>query len=104
MNQKKAAEPWFIYLIETAKNSLYCGVTKDLERRFNEHKAQSTKTAKALRGKAPLRLVYAAQLNNKSEALKAEIWIKKRTRLEKLALIDGHKLIPNQHKKIFLQE
>ncbi|WP_284217222.1 GIY-YIG nuclease family protein [Agaribacter marinus] len=100
MNQKKAARPWFIYLIKTVQDTLYCGVTTCIERRLKEHRNQSIKTAKALRGKAPLTLVYAASIDNKSDALKTEIWVKKQKRTQKLSLIRGDILLPIAHCRI----
>ncbi|MCW8977182.1 MAG: GIY-YIG nuclease family protein, partial [Marinobacter sp.] len=28
---------WFVYMVRTARGSLYTGITTDVERRFNEH-------------------------------------------------------------------
>lgn len=77
--------PWFVYLIRTKENKLYCGVTNDLLRRFKQHSAG--KGAKALRGKGPLALVWSQTENSKSEALKTEIAIKKLTKARKEALV-----------------
>lgn len=92
-----AARPWTLYLIQTAKGTLYTGITRDLSRRLNEHQAQSTKTAKALRGKGPLQLVYGAQLDCHGDALRAEMWVKKQARKTKLALISGVLCLPFAH-------
>ncbi|WP_305417985.1 GIY-YIG nuclease family protein [Photobacterium leiognathi] len=35
--ETKTITPWYVYLIRTSSNSLYCGVTTDVERRFDEH-------------------------------------------------------------------
>lgn len=51
--------PWFLYLIRTADNKLYTGITTDVERRYQQH--QSGKGAKALRGKGELTLAFSAQ-------------------------------------------
>jgi putative endonuclease len=40
---------WFLYLVRTADNALYTGITTDVARRFLQH--QTGKGAKALRGK-----------------------------------------------------
>ncbi|WP_395344629.1 GIY-YIG nuclease family protein [Ningiella sp. W23] len=94
---KKAVSPWFLYLIKAGNGSLYTGISKDVERRFKEHCAQSSKTAKALRGKMPLQLEFVAILPNHTEALRAEIWLKKQTREKKLALIQQKISLPYQH-------
>ena len=62
--------PWFLYLIRTADNKLYTGITTDVERRYQQH--QSGKGAKALRGKGELTLVFSAPVGDRSLALRAE--------------------------------
>ncbi|MGQ8364691.1 GIY-YIG nuclease family protein [Glaciecola sp. 1036] len=94
VNEQKAVTPWFLYLVKTSNNSLYCGITTDVDRRFNEHCAQNYKSAKALRGKSPLSLVFQTQLENKSTALKAEIWVKKLRPKQKWALVNRQLLMP----------
>lgn len=78
-------KPWFVYLVRTRSQTLYCGITNDLQRRFAQH--QSGKGAKYLRGKGPLTLVWSKQVLTKSAALKEEIRIKKlpKSSKEKLA-------------------
>ncbi|MBP2701149.1 GIY-YIG nuclease family protein [Photobacterium lucens] len=68
--------PWYVYLIRTSSNSLYCGVTTDVERRFNEHQ-HSKKGAKYLKGKGPLTLAWSQQVRNKRDAMVFEYKIKK---------------------------
>ena len=80
---------WYLYLVEQASGALYTGITRDVERRFAEHQANSHKTARSLRGKGPLKLVFSAQVNSHSTALKLEYQIKKLPRNKKLALIAG---------------
>ena len=78
---------WSIYIIENRLNQFYTGICRDLSRRFNEHNSNSKLCAKALRGKAPLKLIYAADLDDHSSALKAEIWIKKLPKYQKIRLV-----------------
>ncbi|CDT84816.1 Hypothetical protein VCR14J2_300504 [Vibrio coralliirubri] len=75
---------WVVYLIRNRHNALYCGVTNNLERRFEQH--QTGKGAKALKGKGPLKLVWSFDVGSKSEALKTEYAIKQlpKSRKEKL--------------------
>ncbi len=81
--------PWFLYIIRCADNSLYTGITIDLERRFAEHQAQGTKCAKYLRGKAPLKLVFTTPVGDKSAASRLELRVKKRSKQTKERLITG---------------
>jgi len=80
---------WYLYLIEQASGALYTGITRNVERRFAEHQANSTKTARSLRGKGPLKLVFSCPVASHSQALKLEYKIKKLPRNKKLALIAG---------------
>ncbi len=77
---------WWVYMIECANGHLYTGCTNDIERRFKEHQANGAKTAKFLRGKGPLQLVYRESVGSQGEALRREIAIKKMTRTKKLEL------------------
>lgn len=79
--------PWYVYLIRTASNTLYCGVTTDVKRRFDEHQ-NSKKGAKYLKGKGPLKLVWCQQVRNKKDAMVFEYKIKKTlTKADKEQLI-----------------
>ena len=69
-----AKQSWSVYLIRNNRNALYCGVTNDIERRFNQH--QSGKGAKALKGKGPLVLEWSKSFESKIYAMKVEYFIK----------------------------
>ncbi len=95
MNNQK----WHIYIVKCCDNSLYTGITTDLERRFQEHQGNGKKAgAKYLRGKAPLTLVYSAYIGNRSEASKMEIKIKKLSKKAKESLISGERELPQIEK------
>lgn len=83
---------WCIYLIRTRLNSLYCGITNNVERRFAQH--QTGKGAKYLRGKGPLTLVWHRDVESKSIALKYEYQIKKMTKASKEALVIHQHALP----------
>ncbi|WP_112478031.1 GIY-YIG nuclease family protein [Vibrio variabilis] len=85
MSEIATEAEWFVYLIRTAEDKLYCGITNDLERRFKQH--QAGKGAKALRGRGPLKLVWSQTQQSKSEALKTEIAIKKLSKKQKEQLV-----------------
>lgn len=80
---------WFVYLIRTARGSLYTGITRDVERRFAEHQSGGARAAKALRGRGPLKLEFRQVVADRSEALKLEMQIKKWPKEKKEALIAG---------------
>jgi putative endonuclease len=78
---------YYIYILRCSDNSLYCGQTTDLERRVREHNFDKSKSAKYLRAKRPVKLVYSEELNSLSDALRREHEIKKMTKIKKEALI-----------------
>ena len=62
-------------------------MTKDLDRRLQEHASQGNRCAKYLRGKGPFEVVYQKSGFSKSSALKRELEIKSLSKLEKESLI-----------------
>jgi len=75
---------WYCYLLRCADDTLYCGITNDLDKRLAAHNAGEG--AKYTRGRSPLTLVYWESCADKSAALKREREIKSLTRAEKLLL------------------
>tara|TARA_B110000240_G_scaffold37369_1_gene41159 strand:+ start:38 stop:265 length:228 start_codon:yes stop_codon:yes gene_type:complete len=73
-------------MLECSDNSIYTGITNNLEERLKTH--QSGNGAKYLRGRLPIKLVYKENFINRSEATKREIYIKKMSKKEKKKLID----------------
>lgn len=78
----------FVYILLTEQNTLYCGYTDDVEKRFQAH--LEGKGAKYTRAHKPIKVVWQKEFSTKSEALKEEYRIKhKLTREEKLKLINS---------------
>ena len=93
-SQFKKTEPdapsiWSVYLVRNRLNTLYCGISTDVARRFKEHQQGAPKGAKALRGKGPLTLMWQQEIGNRSQASQVEAKIKKLTRPQKELLIKG---------------
>ena len=82
---------WTVYLVRCADDSLYCGITNDLEARLAAHSAG--KGAKYTRRRGPVTLVFTKKCRSKSLALRIEYAIKQLDRDEKLALIEAPKSI-----------
>ncbi|WP_420998101.1 GIY-YIG nuclease family protein [Cupriavidus sp. 30B13] len=61
---------WFLYLLECEGNSIYTGITTDVERRFAQHQAGTG--AKYTRSHKPIRILGWKEFENRSEASKAE--------------------------------
>ena len=76
---------WQLYIIRCSDDSLYTGITTDLERRFEQH--LSGKGAKYFNGRKPLEIVYRENCADRAEASRREAVIKRLSRREKLALI-----------------
>lgn len=69
---------WFVYIILCSDDTLYTGITTDLQRRFNAHK-NGRQGAKYFRGRMPLQVVYLEGGHNRSSASKRELDIKSMT-------------------------
>lgn len=76
---------WHLYMLRCQDNTLYTGITTDVEKRLETHR--SGKGAKYTRGRLPLELVYRELCGSHSDALKREIAVKKLTRSQKEELI-----------------
>jgi len=79
---------WIVYIIHCTDNTLYTGITTDIERRYVQHSMQQG--AKYFRGRKPKKLVYQENGHDRSTASKREIEIKKLSRVAKLQLIRSH--------------
>jgi len=75
---------FYVYILLTENNTLYCGYTDDVQRRFELHK--SGKGAKYTRANKPIKIVYTREFDTKSEAQKEEFRIKHLPKLKKLEL------------------
>lgn len=85
MDNKK----YYTYVILTQDNTLYCGYTDDVEKRFEAHVCG--KGAKYTRAHKPLKIIYTECFDTKSEAMKEEYRIKHLSREEKLEFINKFK-------------
>lgn len=88
LSQSLPDSAWYVYILQCADNSLYTGITTDIQRRINEHN-NSRKGAAYTRTRRPVTLVYFEQTSSRSYALKKEHAIKQLTREQKLLLIDS---------------
>jgi len=77
---------YFVYILECSDNSLYTGITTNIEKRLNEHNT-SPKGAKYTKARRPVKLVYQEASEDRSTASKREYAIKKLTKTKKLELI-----------------
>jgi putative endonuclease len=77
---------YYLYILKCADDTLYTGITVDLERRVKEHNTSSL-GAKYTTARRPVELVYYKKYKDRSSASKQECKIKDLSRIEKLKLI-----------------
>lgn len=78
---------WYVYLLECADGSLYCGVTTNLARRIAQHNGLVPGGAKYTCARRPVRLIASCICADRSEACRLEYRIKRLPRTEKLAAL-----------------
>lgn len=76
---------YYVYILKTIDDTLYCGIALDILKRFKEH--SKGKGAKYTKSHKPEKIVYADVFEDKSQAAKEEYRIKHLKKSEKLALI-----------------
>jgi putative endonuclease len=77
---------WYVYIIRASDDSLYTGITTDLERRLKQHQTGKG-GAKYFRGRKACDFVYTESGHNRSSASIREAQIKKMTRQQKILLL-----------------
>jgi putative endonuclease len=86
-NKQTIEQPWYVYILRCADNSLYTGVTTNLLRREKEHNHSNIKGAKYTRVRRPVTLVYSEKVLARSNACQREYQIKKLTKAQKEQLV-----------------
>ena len=77
----------FVYILLTKYDTLYCGYTDDVEKRYKAH--FEGRGAKYTRANKPVKLLWQKEFSTKNDALKEEYRIKhKLTRKQKFELIN----------------
>lgn len=76
---------WYLYILRCGDDTLYTGITTDIDRRLEAH--SQGRGAKYTRGRGPLEIVYREVCGSHSQALRRELEIKALSRQEKLALL-----------------
>lgn len=87
---------YYFYILRCSDNTLYCGQTNNLQKRLQEHNFDKHKSARYLRGKKPVKLVYSEKYPTLQEAMKREWQVKKWTKAKKEALINGDFKLPKK--------
>ena len=76
-------------MLRCSDDSIYTGITTDIERRIKEHNTDNRKGARYTRARRPINLIYQETCTNRSLASKREHALKKLSRQQKLTLIDS---------------
>lgn len=88
MGVNSVSKHHYIYVLECADGTLYCGYTIDVTRRVAEHNGVGkVPGARYTSGRRPVKVIYQETFSNRSDALKREIEIKKLSKQQKLALV-----------------
>lgn len=72
---------WQVYIILCSDDTLYTGITTDIERRLRQH--GEGRGAKYFRGRQPKELIYLEGRHDRSSASKRELAIKALKRSDK---------------------
>lgn len=79
-------QPWYLYILKCKDNSLYIGISNDVEKRVKKHNLGIG--AIYTKSRLPVVLLYQEKYTNKSEARKREIQLKGWSRKKKEWLIN----------------
>jgi len=86
--KKHQSMNWQVYIILCSDDSLYTGITTDIERRLSQHGGRRG-GARYFRGRQPERVLYLEGGHTRSTASRREAVIKKLNRAQKVCLIDS---------------
>ncbi|MFC1756313.1 GIY-YIG nuclease family protein [Patescibacteria group bacterium] len=80
---------YYVYLVECADSTYYCGYTKDLEKRVYDHN-NTSHGAFYTKNKRPVKLIYSEEYETQKEAMRREYKIKTFKRKKKEELVQNN--------------
>lgn len=83
-----ASTEFSVYIVHCGDDTYYTGIAVDVDKRMSEHET-SPRGARYLRGRGPLTLVFSVTAGDRAAALRLEHRIKRLSRAQKKALING---------------
>lgn len=83
---------YYVYMLRCIDNTIYTGITVDVDRRMKEHFSKNEKCAKYTFTHSAKKLEAVWETDNKSLASKLEYAIKKLTKVKKEELIKNREL------------
>lgn len=95
---------YYIYMLRCKDNSIYTGITIDLQRRIEEHITKGKKCAKYTMRHTAIKLELAWQTDNRSNASKLEYQIKHLNKTQKENIILNPENIKMLEGKINLKD
>lgn len=79
-------QKWYVYILRCVDDTLYTGITNNIDRRLKAHNAGTA--SKYTRSRRPVTMIYQEEAETKGDALRRELAIKKMTRSQKQSLIE----------------
>jgi len=76
---------WYIYILRCGDNSLYTGITNDIEKRYEKHKSGKGAKYTKIKGVKGIEIIFVSK--NRSEASKIEYILKKKVKKNKELLV-----------------
>lgn len=83
---------WHVYLVRCSDGSLYCGITRDLEKRLAQHNGRKPGGARYTRSRRPVNLIASLANLEHGQALRYEAKIKKLRQNAKIAAFSQNAL------------
>lgn len=83
---------YYTYMLKCMDDSIYTGITNNIERRMEEHFTKNKKCAKYTMNHSAKELVAVFESNNRVLASKLEFHIKSLNKIQKQLLIDTNDL------------
>lgn len=78
---------WYVYLVRCADDTLYCGITTDVQRRLDEHNGLKPGGARYTQSRRPVCLELYVEQPDRSAASSLEKKIQKLPRSRKMAFL-----------------
>jgi putative endonuclease len=79
---------WCVYILRCGDDTLYTGVTRDLQRRLAQHNGQCAGGPRYTRGRRPVSLLWSEPAADRGSAQRREAEIKQLSRGDKLRLAE----------------
>ena len=79
-------QKWYVYILRCVDDTLYTGITNNIDRRLKAHNAGTA--SKYTRSRRPVTMIYQEEAEKKGDALRRELAIKTMTRSQKQSLIE----------------